>query len=34
MMWTIRTYGIAMCQHMDAWYQESHLDLKSMLLSA
>lgn len=34
MMWTIRIYGIAMCQHMDAWYQESNLDLKSMILSA
>ncbi|WP_067625939.1 transposase, partial [Alicyclobacillus acidiphilus] len=34
MMWTIRIYGIAMCQHMDAWYQESKLDLKSMLLPA
>jgi hypothetical protein len=34
MMWTIRIYGIAMCQHIDAWYQESNLDLKSMLLSA
>gem|GEM_PF-6672697 len=34
MMWTIRMYGIAMCQHIDAWYQESKVDLKSMLLSA
>jgi len=34
MMWTIRIYGIAMCQHIDAWYQETKLDLKSMLLSA
>ena len=34
MMWTIRVYGIAMCQHIDAWYQESNLDLKPMLLSA
>lgn len=34
MMWTIRIYGIAMCQHIDAWYQENQLDQKSMLLSA
>lgn len=34
MMWTVRVYGIAMCQHIDAWYQESDLDLKSSLLSA
>ncbi len=34
MMWTIRIYGIAMCQHIDAWYQENNLELKSKLLSA
>lgn len=34
MMWTVRIYGIAMCQHMDAWYQESNLDLSSILWSA
>ena len=34
MMWAIRTYGIAMCQHIDAWYQETNLDLRSTLLSA
>lgn len=34
MMWTIRTYGIAMCQHIDAWHQEANLDLQSMLLPA
>ncbi|GMA60779.1 hypothetical protein NZD89_14200 [Alicyclobacillus fastidiosus] len=23
MMWTVRIYGIAMCQHMDAWYKRA-----------
>lgn len=33
-MWTIRIYGIMMCQHMDAWFEESDLDLKPLLLTA
>jgi hypothetical protein len=27
-MWYIRTYGIMMCQHMDAWYSEKNDELK------
>lgn len=34
MMWTIRLYGIAMCQHLDAWHQDRPLDLRSMLSPA
>ncbi len=34
MMWTIRLYGIAMCQHLDAWYQAQPLDLRSILTTA
>lgn len=33
-MWTIRIYGIMMCQHMDAWFKESDLKLQSTLLTA
>jgi hypothetical protein len=33
-MWTIRLYGIMMCQHLDAWAEESTLDLKSSLFIA
>jgi hypothetical protein len=33
-MWTIGLYGIAMCQHLDAWYQARPLDLRSMLAPA
>ncbi len=33
-MWTIRIYGIMMCQHMDAWFKESDLNLQSTLLTA
>ncbi|MCD1259201.1 transposase [Paenibacillus athensensis] len=33
-MWTIRLYGIMMCQHMDAWAEERTLDLQSILFAA
>lgn len=33
-MWIIRIYEIMMCQHMDAWYEESEIELKSLLISA
>ncbi|MEA1960646.1 MAG: transposase [Bacillota bacterium] len=33
-MWTIRLYGIIICQHMDAWFKESNLELQSTLLTA
>ena len=33
-MWLVRIFGIMMCQHLDAWYQEIEIDLKSTLLVA
>jgi len=33
-MWLIRIFGIMMCQHLDAWYQEIEIDLKKTLLAA
>jgi len=33
-LWTIRIYGIMMCQHIDAWFKESDLKLQSTLLTA
>jgi len=33
-MWLARIFVIMMCQHMDAWYQESDIDLKFTLLAA
>lgn len=31
MMWMIRTYGIMMCQHMDAWYRHREDELKALI---
>ena len=33
-MWLTRIFGIMMCQHLDAWYQEISIDLKSTLFVA
>lgn len=33
-MWTLRIYGIMMCQHMDAWFKECDPQLQFTLLTA
>jgi len=31
MMWMIRTYGIMMCQHVDAWYRHQEKELQALI---
>jgi len=33
-LWLTRVFGIMMCQHLDAWYQESDIDLSSILFAS
>jgi hypothetical protein len=32
MMWMIRTYGIMMCQHVDAWYKHQEQELQARII--
>ena len=31
MMWMIRTYGVMMCQHVDAWYRHQEKELQALI---